>query len=249
MEKNWFDKSAEEYKSARPQYPKELFSFLSEQTAGHGLAIDCGAGNGQATVPLALYFDKVVGLDVGANLLANATKAEKVSYLLSSASHLPFEANSVDLITSASAAHWFELEKFYDEVGRVLKPGGVLALWTYYYMPKVDPKIDSIVEKLLEVTLAKYMNPRLEWVNSQYENLPFPYAKEKKAFEYSITGDFNRFAAVLESLSFVKTYTEKTGKNPLDEVRDELEKLWGPKEKERKMTWDNHMVIGRKPIP
>lgn len=250
MDKNWFDSSATQYKAVRPQYPVELFDFLSAQTEGHGLAIDCGAGNGQATVPLSRHYHEVVGIDIGANLLAEATKAERVKYLLSSTSALPFAANSADIITSASAAHWFDLDKFYSEAERVLKPGGVLALWVYTYMPKVDPKIDEVIDKLIKVTLAKYMDPRLDWVTNQYENLPFPYPKEeKKTFGYSIRGDFNRFAAVFESLSFVKNYMAETGKNPLDEVRDELSGLWGPKGAERVMTWDNRVITGRKPTP
>lgn len=250
MAKNWFDRAAKEYKAVRPEYPRQLFSFLAEQTPGHELAIDCGAGNGQATVPLSQYFKQVVGVDIGANLLAAATKAEKVSYLLSTTSRLPFIANSADLITSASAAHWFDLDRFYGEVDRVLNPGGVLALWVYTYMPKVDPRIDAIIDRLLKVTLAKYMDPRLRWVTDQYENLPFPYVQEEKRnFEYSVSGDFNRFAAVLESMSFVKDYVAQTGKSPLDEVRDELKALWGPDGTERMMTWNNRMLIGRKPTP
>ena len=36
-----------------------------------------------------------------------------------------------DLVTVAQAIHWFDLEKFYAEAKRVLKPGGVIAAWTY----------------------------------------------------------------------------------------------------------------------
>jgi hypothetical protein len=34
-------------------------------------------------------------------------------------------------LPSPKALHWFELAPFYAEVERVLRPGGVLALWTY----------------------------------------------------------------------------------------------------------------------
>lgn len=39
--------------------------------------------------------------------------------------------NSVDLITAAEGAHWFNLDKFYLNSWRALKPGGTLAVWGY----------------------------------------------------------------------------------------------------------------------
>lgn len=35
----------------------------------------------------------------------------------------------MDLVTAASALHWFDLPAFYREVRRVLKPHGCLAAW------------------------------------------------------------------------------------------------------------------------
>lgn len=47
------------------------------------------------------------------------------------AEELPFEDASVDVLTSFTAAHWFDIEKFMREANRVLKPGGCVALSTY----------------------------------------------------------------------------------------------------------------------
>ena len=46
---------------------------------------------------------------------------------------LPFEDNSVDLVTCCQAIHWFDIPKFYKEANRVLRPkGGVLAVYGYH---------------------------------------------------------------------------------------------------------------------
>ena len=46
---------------------------------------------------------------------------------------LPFEDNSVDLVTCCQAIHWFDIPKFYQEVNRVLRSkGGVLAVYGYH---------------------------------------------------------------------------------------------------------------------
>ncbi|PKU26933.1 hypothetical protein llap_22763 [Limosa lapponica baueri] len=47
------------------------------------------------------------------------------------AEELPFEDASVDLLTSFTAAHWFDTEKFMREANRVVKPGGCVAISTY----------------------------------------------------------------------------------------------------------------------
>lgn len=47
------------------------------------------------------------------------------------AEELPFPDGSVDLLTAATAAHWFELSRFLAEASRVLKPRGCMALLNF----------------------------------------------------------------------------------------------------------------------
>lgn len=49
----------------------------------------------------------------------------------SPAEQLPVDAGQVDLLTSMTAAHWFDRQKFLLEADRVLRPGGCLALLSY----------------------------------------------------------------------------------------------------------------------
>ena len=45
-----------------------------------------------------------------------------------------FDGNSISLITVCQAVHWFpDIEQFYERAKRVLKPGGVLAVFGYLY--------------------------------------------------------------------------------------------------------------------
>lgn len=50
------------------------------------------------------------------------------TYRKGTAEELPFPDGSVDLLTAASAAHWFDQQRFLLEAGRVLKPCGCMAL-------------------------------------------------------------------------------------------------------------------------
>ena len=126
--KGFFSKQSSEYAKVRPQYPDELFQFITRLCEERKLVWDCATGNGQAATSLANYFEKVFATDFSEQQISNAFKKENIIYKVESAENSSLENNSVDLITVATATHWFDLEKFYAEVNRVLKPGGVLAL-------------------------------------------------------------------------------------------------------------------------
>lgn len=98
------------------------------------LAVDVGCGTGQATVALAehLLNSNVIGVDPSRAQIENAAHHPRVTYTVGHETALPVtEPSSVTLVTAAQAAHWFDIPKFYDEVDRVLMPGGALALWLY----------------------------------------------------------------------------------------------------------------------
>lgn len=54
------------------------------------------------------------------------------SYEVSSAESLSFLSdNSVDMVVAGQAAHWFDYPKLFEELNRVVRPGGTLAFWGY----------------------------------------------------------------------------------------------------------------------
>ena len=65
-----FSAIAAAYAAARPTYPPALFAYLAELAPARRRAWDCAAGNGQATLPLARYFDDVVGTEVAVRSLS-----------------------------------------------------------------------------------------------------------------------------------------------------------------------------------
>lgn len=141
------------YALFRPSYGSELFDFIEGYHKGeHKLAVDIGCGAGQATYPLAKYFDKVIGTDLSHTMIKTASDGVKgefvgrVCFTQSPAEELSFlEDNSVDLITVAQCVHWFDLPKFFQEMSRVLKPKGTLAIWGY-----VDPVFnDPVADKMI----------------------------------------------------------------------------------------------------
>src|SRR5215471_3088586 len=115
-----FSSVASRYADFRPHYPPALFDYLAKLARRDALVWDCAAGSGQATIDLAARFDKVIATDGSAEQLASAPRRDNVEYRVALAEENGLADGSVGLITIAQALHWFNLERFFAEVNRVL---------------------------------------------------------------------------------------------------------------------------------
>ena len=97
----------------------------------HERVWDCGAGNGQAAIGLAKYFETVEATDASAQQIANGIPHPQVHYSVQPAEQTTYQDASFDAVCVAQALHWFDYSRFYPEVHRVLKPGGAFVAWGY----------------------------------------------------------------------------------------------------------------------
>jgi SAM-dependent methyltransferase len=245
--KDLFSKQASAYAQFRPKYPPELFEFVASLPQDHKRAWDCGTGNGQAAVGLAQFFDEVIATDPSFKQLEHATKHPKITYLHGTAEKAPIEDQSVNLITAAAAAHWFQFDQFYQEVNRVLKPGGCIALWTYGHNRKLDPKIDVLLDQFENEKIGRFWAPEIQIVRDQYRTIPFPFQERKApSFQIEREMDLTELIGYFSSWSATQKYIESNQINPLIELEKDLEKIWGPPELKYKMTWPIYFRVGFK---
>jgi ubiquinone/menaquinone biosynthesis C-methylase UbiE len=103
---------------------------LAEPQVGEW-ALDVATGTGNTAFALAPLVERVVGLDLTAQMLAEAARLQaergitNAAWVLGDAAALPFADESFDLFTARAAPHHFgDLEQALGEAARVLRPGG-----------------------------------------------------------------------------------------------------------------------------
>lgn len=238
-----FSRLAGQYARGRPRYPDELFAWLAEQAPACDLAWDCACGNGQASLGLAAHFDRVVGTDVSAAQIAHAFAHERVAYRVAPAERSGIDAAAVDLIAVAQAVHWFDLDAFYAEARRVLKPRGIVAVWTYH-LPVITTAVDAALARYYYDILDGYWAPEMRHLDERYANLPFVDG-EIAAPEFVATASWtlDDLLGFLRSWSGGANYRERNGVDPIDLVRDELERAWGDRDVVRELRWPLAMRV------
>ena len=126
-----FGAAAAAYAQHRPGYPAAAVDWALAPVAGGALRLlDLAAGTGKLTEAL-LARGTVIAVEpdpaMRAELVARfpGTDARE-----GSAEAIPLPDGCVDAVLVGQAWHWFDPERAYAEVARVLRPGGVLAaLW------------------------------------------------------------------------------------------------------------------------
>ncbi|KIW73511.1 hypothetical protein PV04_01624 [Phialophora macrospora] len=200
--RNYDAASAQRYLQHRPGYADKLIELvISHHTSSGGdldLVLDVGCGPGIATRSLAPHFQHAIGADPGQSMIETArtvpcsTKSgEPITYEVCAAEALSglsalrrFStdgSSSVDLITAATAAHWFDMPRFWGEAAKILKPGGSVIVWCQG-AATVDPnttpngaKLQEFFKKFQEETLAPYELPGNRIARELYVNLGMPW--------------------------------------------------------------------------
>ncbi|HMB58879.1 MAG TPA: class I SAM-dependent methyltransferase [Xanthomonadales bacterium] len=239
--KDHFSGHASDYAAFRPGYPKALFVWLAEQAPGRLLAWDCACGNGQAAIGLSVHFDHVLASDASEAQIRAAQftvgSGGNISYRVEPAEQSSLKPGSADLVTVAQAFHWLDQRRFEREVERVLRPGGILAIWTYT-LAEVSEEIDAVVQNFYQGAIDPYWPPERRLVEQGYRNQLFPWPElETPQFNMELNWDQGRFEAYLRTWSAVQRFMEETGIDPLAELHKKLSQVWGDSNRERRIRW------------
>ncbi|XP_071449872.1 putative methyltransferase DDB_G0268948 isoform X2 [Hetaerina americana] len=259
------------YSKFRPKTPdalvQRIVAYVSEKIPGPlEVAVDVGCGSGQSTEALAPYFSKVLGVDASETAINEANKKVKISnvtYGTSAAEKLNFQDNSVTLVTAGQACHWFNLPAFYEEVKRILIPGGTLALYGYQlprpmYRGPTAKDLSPIIDKFYVGEFVDFWPPERKFVDEEYSSIKIPLEDTKRDDSVYLEqkGTLADLIGYVSSWSAFQYYLRENGEEKaariLKEFENELLATTGsnkkPEETDITVRFKYFLLLGRKAL-
>ena len=118
---------ADAYDRGRPTYPREAAAWLAGEQPT--TVLELGAGTGKLTEVLVALGHDVHATDPDEQMLERLReRLPDVRTSVAAAEEIPAPDASYDVVVVAQAFHWFDHDRAFPEIARVLKPGGRLAV-------------------------------------------------------------------------------------------------------------------------
>lgn len=233
------------YAAFRPRYPDALFEFLAREAPARERAWDVGTGSGQAAVGLAQRFGHVIATDASATQIDSATQRRNIEYRVAPAERSGLDDHSVDLVAVAQAVHWFDRTRFWAEARRVLRPRGLIAIWTYVSF-EISPRVDAIVRDFYNRVVGPFWPPERRHVEQRYQSIEFPFdefAAPPFQIEQEVTLD--DVAGYIRTWSATRAFIKQHQQDPVDGLLRDLSLAWGAPQHQQMARWPLAMRVGR----
>jgi SAM-dependent methyltransferase len=256
--KDHFSALAARYAAYRPHYPPELVTALADRCERHEVAWDIGCGSGQLSVALATRFARVIASDPAQAQLDHAERDPRVEYQRTRAEDSRLPDASVDLAVAAQAAHWFDWPRFVAEAGRVVRPGGLVALVTYRNAELAGDAGAELVAFYRQV--EPYWPDGRVHVNNAYRDLVMPWpavaappiderseswGARPRSIEMTARWTRDELVGYISTWSATARLVAATGEGPLDELRRRLAAVW-PDGEARDVRWPLTIKLARR---
>jgi SAM-dependent methyltransferase len=194
-----FHRAADVYDRARPGYPRPAVEWAVGPK--HQTVLDLAAGTGKLSVELVGLGHDVVALEPLEQMIRRLTTAlPSVSAVMGVAERLPFAGSSLDAAVIAQALHWLDPERTFAELGRVLRPGGALAMvWNVR-----DEGVPWVAELTATIGSEKVSS---DW-RENLEASPLFGPIERRDFRHEQSLDLTTLLDLVASRSYVITLTD-----------------------------------------
>ena len=219
-----FSDRVENYLRSRPGYPGEVLTLLEREygLSWERVVADVASGTGLFTRMLLGHGNAVFAVEPNAEMRRACEKllgAEPgFTSVAGTAEATTLPGGSVDFVTAAQAAHWFDRKQARREFVRILKPGGwAVLLWN-------ERRIDSTAflkeyEKLLLTYGTDYQEVRHERTTAVIGEFFAPEPFHEHKFEMRQEFDYPGLEGRLLSSSYTPPATHPKHEPMLQELR------------------------------
>jgi ubiquinone/menaquinone biosynthesis C-methylase UbiE len=225
-----FDKIHHQYTNVRPSYPRAVYDEIAADlnVVPADLAVDIACGSGQSIDGLKRIAKKIIGVDIGSNLLADARKRyPEVMFVQGSGEEPGLDPNIADLVTIATAFYWMDRPKVIERVSSLLNSNGVFAVYKYDFPWVMDPR-NRIVERHLAEKWDKHRSSRLKDFDHDTQDLIASSGRfqrvRQRTIENRLSMSVPQYVAFMASTSYVSKFiAEEVGNDSyLEALTNEL---------------------------
>ncbi len=231
-----FSSRVEQYVRYRPGYPKEVLDLLRNQCGltSESLIADVASGTGIFTRMLLENGNHVFGVEpnpdmrrAGEEYLAAYPRFASIAGT-AEATTLP--DHSVDIVTAAQAAHWFDRAKARREFVRILQPGG----WTVLIWNERETDSTRFLrdyEKLLLTYGTDYQEVRHERTTDEIAGFFAPSPFQSAVLEMRQECDY----AALEGRLLSSSYIPSAGHPSYEPMLRQLRRIFDAHQKKEQV--------------
>ena len=208
-----FNKVANAYSKNRPGYPEALYTKLLQLNGGRHFAkaADVGCGSGQSSHGLLRIADSVIGVEPGDSLRKLAAERyPSILFKKESGENTGIADSSLDLVTVATAFYWMDMQRALSEFSRILKPSGILFIYSYGF-PHLNSNANKVVMRHLNKNWDCHRDPVLKLSDPSYavvQSSDHFIESGCEVLQNRVAMDVEDYVGFLSSTSYVSKYME-----------------------------------------
>lgn len=143
------------YDSARPKCPEKVKKIILKYLEGiQDLVVDLGCGTGLSTKVWSEISNKVIGIEPSTDMIEEAREnsigLDNVIFMPAFSDNTGLNDSCADIITCSQSFHWMNPETTLNEVSRILRKGGVFAVYDYDWPPVCNLEVELEYNKLFD---------------------------------------------------------------------------------------------------